>query len=102
MTASEPHAAFPSLAPSSGTYGSGSGSRSGSSKNLIPIPTSAEITTLIGQSTTLPNIRNHLIRALERVAESEDQTALLQAEQNLDDLGDADLGGLSAALVYIL
>lgn len=100
MTASEPHAAFPSLAPQSGTYGSGS--RSGSSKNLIPVPTTSEIATLIGQSTSLPSIRNHLIRALERVAESEDQSALLQTEQNLDELGDADLGGLSAALVYIL
>lgn len=98
MTGGEPHPAFPSLPPPSG----GSASGSGSSKNLIPLPTSAEITSLIAQSTTLANIRTHLIPALERVAVSSDHTPLLQAEQKLEELGNADMRGLSVALVYIL
>lgn len=102
MTGTEPHAAFPSMARPSGTYGRGSGSRSGSSKNLVPVPTLAELATLIGQSSSLASIKNNLIQALESAADSEDQTAILQAGQNLDELPDADLGGLSAALVYIL
>lgn len=68
----------------------------------MPIPTSAELSTLIGQSSSLSSIKNILLQALERAIDAEDQTAILQAGQNLDELPDADLGGLSAALVYIL
>lgn len=57
---------------------------------------------LITQSTSLPSIKNHLIPALQRVADSEDRGPLLQTEEKLEELDDPYLGGLSAGLVYIL